>query len=292
MMPAEYAAIGQPQRPAPFTLENLVSIATLVGGIFGNGGGDQLSNASLYENMKQEVRHERLSVPARRRSSRPRRPRSQEGQEGKAQAGKKAPTVDHSGFATFLSFDDPNDPEAPTTVHGKSVPLPDAAGAEQAVAKTIALPDPGSVQHANDVVGGAAPASQARSGPATPPAQATPAARAGPAANAGPGPARASAAARCPTRCWSAPSDSASGHPLAVMGPQVSYFAPQILMEEDIHGPGIDADGAAFPGVNLYVELGHGPDYAWSATSAGQNIIDTFAVPLCNPERRGGRKSL
>ena len=54
-------------------------------------------------------------------------------------------------------------------------------------------------------------------------------------------------------------------------------------MEEDIHGPGIDADGAAFPGVNLYVELGHGQDYAWSATSAGQNIIDTFAVPLCNP---------
>ena len=77
--------------------------------------------------------------------------------------------------------------------------------------------------------------------------------------------------------------DSASGHPLAVMGPQVAYFAPEILMEEDIHGPGIDADGAAFPGVNLYVELGHGQDYAWSATSAGQNIIDTFAVPLCNP---------
>ena len=82
---------------------------------------------------------------------------------------------------------------------------------------------------------------------------------------------------------------SASGHPLAVMGPQVSYFAPQILMEEDIHGPGIDADGAAFPGTNLYVELGHGRDYAWSATSSGQNIIDTFAVPLCNPA--GGKPS-
>ena len=49
---------------------------------------------------------------------------------------------------------------------------------------------------------------------------------------------------------------SKSGHPLAVMGPQVSYFTLEILMEEDIHGPGIDADGAAFPGVNLYVELG------------------------------------
>ena len=62
---------------------------------------------------------------------------------------------------------------------------------------------------------------------------------------------------------------SASHHPLAVMGPQVSYFSPEILMEEDIHGPGIDAEGAAFPGTNLYVELGHGNNYAWSATSSG-----------------------
>ena len=85
--------------------------------------------------------------------------------------------------------------------------------------------------------------------------------------------------------------DSASGHPLAVMGPQVSYFSPEILMEEDIHGPGIAADGAAFPGVNLYVELGHGTDYAWSATSSGQNIIDTFAVPLCNPSGGAVSKS-
>ncbi len=58
-----------------------------------------------------------------------------------------------------------------------------------------------------------------------------------------------------------------SGHPSTVMGPQVAYFTPEILMEEDIHGPGVDAEGAAFPGVNLYVELGHGRDYAWSATS-------------------------
>jgi hypothetical protein len=61
-------------------------------------------------------------------------------------------------------------------------------------------------------------------------------------------------------------------------------------MEEDIHGPGIDAAGAAFAGLNLYVELGHGTDYAWSATSSGQNITDTFAVPLCSP--RGGRPPL
>jgi acyl-homoserine lactone acylase PvdQ len=76
---------------------------------------------------------------------------------------------------------------------------------------------------------------------------------------------------------------SKSGHPLAVFGPQTGYFAPQILMDEDLHGPGIDARGAAFPGVNLYVELGRGRDYSWSATSAGQDNTDTFAVDLCDP---------
>ena len=55
-------------------------------------------------------------------------------------------------------------------------------------------------------------------------------------------------------------------------------------MDVDVHGPGIDARGATFAGISLYVLLGHGRDYAWSATSAGQDIIDTFAVPLCEPD--------
>src|SRR6202020_3650032 len=80
---------------------------------------------------------------------------------------------------------------------------------------------------------------------------------------------------------------SADGHPIAVMGPQVGYYVPQILMEEDLHGPGIDARGAAFPGVNLYVELGHGTDYAWSASTATSDNVDTFAEQLCNPD--GGK---
>ncbi|MDQ6916100.1 MAG: penicillin acylase family protein, partial [Actinomycetota bacterium] len=77
---------------------------------------------------------------------------------------------------------------------------------------------------------------------------------------------------------------SASGHPLAVFGPQVGYFVPQDLMEQDVHAPGIDARGVAFPGTNLYVQIGHGRDYAWSATSAGQDVVDTFAVDLCQPD--------
>ena len=49
-------------------------------------------------------------------------------------------------------------------------------------------------------------------------------------------------------------------------------------------GPGISARGAAFAGLNLYVLLGRGPDYAWSATSSGQDITDTYAVQLCEPD--------
>ena len=60
---------------------------------------------------------------------------------------------------------------------------------------------------------------------------------------------------------------STSGHPIFVAGPQVGYFSPEILMEEDLHGGGLDARGVAFPGLGFYLQIGRGPDYAWSATS-------------------------
>ena len=84
--------------------------------------------------------------------------------------------------------------------------------------------------------------------------------------------------------------ESQNGHPVVVFGPQTGYFAPQLLMEEDVHapagpeGPAIDARGVSFTGTNLYVQLGRGQDYSWSATSSGQDIIDTFAVKLCEPD--------
>jgi acyl-homoserine lactone acylase PvdQ len=74
-----------------------------------------------------------------------------------------------------------------------------------------------------------------------------------------------------------------SGNPIAVFGPQTGYFSPQLLMLQELQGPGISARGVAFAGVNLYVQLGRGQDYAWSATSAGQDITDTYAVALCEP---------
>src|SRR5256712_2149292 len=78
---------------------------------------------------------------------------------------------------------------------------------------------------------------------------------------------------------------SAGGNPIAVFGPQVAYFAPEILREFEIHGPGLHARGAAFPGTDIFVELGRGVDYAWSATSASSDIIDERLEQLCNPDR-------
>ncbi|WIM98555.1 penicillin acylase family protein [Actinoplanes oblitus] len=78
--------------------------------------------------------------------------------------------------------------------------------------------------------------------------------------------------------------NSATGHPVAVFGPQTGYFAPQLLMLQELQGPGISSRGVAFSGLNLYTLLGRGPDYAWSATSSIQDITDTYAVRLCNAD--------
>jgi acyl-homoserine lactone acylase PvdQ len=77
--------------------------------------------------------------------------------------------------------------------------------------------------------------------------------------------------------------ESASGNPIAVFGPQVGYWAPEILMELDVHGPGIHARGVGFPGISMYVLLGRGDGYGYSATSAGGDQVDIRAVELCVP---------
>ena len=74
---------------------------------------------------------------------------------------------------------------------------------------------------------------------------------------------------------------SSNGHPIFVAGPQVGYYSPEILMELDLHGGGLDARGVAFPGLGFYLQIGRGPDYAWSATSASSDVIDEFAETLC-----------
>jgi acyl-homoserine lactone acylase PvdQ len=163
------------------------------------------------------------------------------------------------GLRLWRQFTALNDPEAGTTVRGARFPYETLP--RRVAPGSSAVPQRGSLVAQPLVVDGADAGTAVRSEPA-------------PLAF----PTAASNALVVSGR------ESASGHPLAVFGPQVGYFAPEILMEQDVHGPGIDARGAAFPGANLYVEMGHGRDYAWSATSGGQDTIDTFAVDLCNPD--------
>ncbi len=77
---------------------------------------------------------------------------------------------------------------------------------------------------------------------------------------------------------------SQTGHPLVVFGSQAAYFQPEIWWGVEAHGPGFDVRGATIPGTGPYVEIGRGHDYAWSATSAGQDITDYYALDLCNTD--------
>ena len=218
LKPGEYTVFGKPMEAWKPT--DVVAIASLIGALFGAGGGNELGSAETLQAL--EARFGR-------------------------RAGRKA----------WLGFREKNDPEAPTTISRRFPYETQGAFSKRG----LALPNPGSVH--------AVPTATASGG--------------------GGGDSGFGNLIQRTLREGAHASNwelvsakhSATGHPLAVMGPQVGYFVPQILMEEDLHGPGIDARGAAFAGVNLVVELGHGRDYAWSATSAGSDNIDTFAEVLC-----------
>jgi acyl-homoserine lactone acylase PvdQ len=169
------------------------------------------------------------------------------------------------GTRLWRQFNGMDDPETPNTVQRRRFPYQQLPA--RPAAGSAAIPDRGSVAFESIVESGV------EAGATTSEAQAALRAR----GLLGALPLAGSNALLVSGR------ESASGHPLAVFGPQVAYFAPQILMEQDVHAPGIDARGAAFPGTNLYVQLGRGRDYTWSATSAGNDIIDTFTVELCEP---------
>ena len=248
-LPGEYAAIGK--TPQPFTVTDVIAEASLIGGIFGKGGGNEIRSALTEQSFE-------------------------------ARFGKLA------GRRSWMDFRSKNDPEAPTTL---STPFPYEDGSPFST-RGLAMPDPGSTSFiAPDgtvTKAGPTPISDPRSGGRqaalkthTPVPIAIPddgsigsqllhQMLAGPplASN------------------WELVSarHSANGHAIGVLGPQVGYYVPQILMEEDLHGPGIDARGASFPGVNQYVELGHGRDYAWSATTATSDNVDTFAEVLCQDD--------
>ena len=106
MLPAEYAALGK--LPQPWTVEDVIAEASLIGGFFGRGGGRELDSAQTLQALQQRFGTD---------------------------AGKNA----------WLDFREKEDPNAPTTVLGTSFPYETASPFSQG---GLAIPDPGSVQAA------------------------------------------------------------------------------------------------------------------------------------------------
>ncbi|MES0872748.1 penicillin acylase family protein [Sinimarinibacterium thermocellulolyticum] len=79
---------------------------------------------------------------------------------------------------------------------------------------------------------------------------------------------------------------TASGHPIAVMGPQSAYFVPQLLWEVAIKSNGgtdLDFNGRGVVFGNLpYINIGRGLDFAFSATSGGSDLVDIRVSRMCN----------
>ena len=80
------------------------------------------------------------------------------------------------------------------------------------------------------------------------------------------------------------PARSSTTNTLAVMGPQLGYYYPEIVEQEQLDGPGIHAQGVGVPGMSMYILIGRTQNYAWSLTSASNDVRDVFAEVLCNPD--------
>ncbi len=232
--PVEYAALRNP--PTDFTRADIVYIASLVGGIFGKGGGGETANARWLRQLEAKY--------------------------GRTKA-----------ISVFEDFRERNDPEAPTTA---SIRFPYEGKAVDPSAPGAALPD---------LTATAVPATGSDAGSAglAVPAAADPES---PTFGVLDGPfGKLDLGLRAHGMSNALLVDAAhseSGHPTVVFGPQTGYFTPQLLTEVSLRGPGIAARGVSFTGTQLLVELGHGVDYAWSATSASGDLIDTVAERLCN----------
>ncbi|QIG42750.1 penicillin acylase family protein [Nocardioides anomalus] len=229
--PAEY--VGLQKTPTAWTRADIVYVASLVGGIFGKGGGGETANAAWWQALKKKFGQQRA-------------------------------------LRIYADLREENDPEAPTTATRRTtydakpfnpslpgVALPDLKGpTAPGTGATLrgSAPAPSGAEPSLDLPGGVhVDLSQL-------------------------------GAHGMSNALLVSGKESKTGKPLAVMGPQTGYFAPQLLVEQVLNGPGIQARGVAFAGANLFVQLGRGVDYAWSATSAGSDVVDTVVERLCNAD--------
>jgi acyl-homoserine lactone acylase PvdQ len=185
-----------------WTVDDVIATNAFIGSIFGNGGGAEVRNSQLLDQLRSKL-------------------------------GKRR------GLSAWRDLMEGNDPEAPTTTSKRFNYGRGGIG-----------PRPGSIQVSADSLKSTATASSE------------------------------------PRRVASnfeliSASHSATGHPLAVMGPQLGYYYPEIVLEADMHGPGIDARGALVPGGGPFVLIGRTRNYAWSLTSATNDNVDTWLLPTC-----------
>ncbi len=235
--PATYALLKV--TPAPYTRADVVYAASLVGGIFGRGGGQEAQNGIFLRQLQQRL--------------------------GDAQ-----------GRAVLADLRDAQDPStpvtdagtqpygAPGTVDPAAVALPDipAANAKQSRGPSFA------VQIADGTGGIPTSARPAGSG-------------------LGSGTTIADllhVPKEMSNALLVAGSHTTTGRPIAVMGPQTAYQAPNFFDEIALHGPHYDARGVAFANLQFAVLIGHGRSYAWSATSSSGDVVDTVMDKLCNTD--------
>ncbi|WP_332665832.1 penicillin acylase family protein [Aeromicrobium sp.] len=239
--PAEYAALQK--KPTPWTRADLTYVASLVGGIFGKGGGQEYANSLYYGELVKKY--------------------------GTTKADKM-----------FASLREKNDPEAPTT---STLSFPYDNLAFNPHQPGVAIPD---------LDGAHGTGSGDDAGTSNPIETLLDALRLG--LTGVPDEVETPSGTIDLSSLFSANGMSnallvgagktTTGHPLTVFGPQTGYYNPQLLNEQVLMGPGVFARGVSFAGTNLVVELGHGVDYAWSATSSGSDNVDTVIEKLCNAD--------
>jgi acyl-homoserine lactone acylase PvdQ len=200
-----------PQLRVPhLTATNAIAGFALIGSIFGNGGGNEVTNSNFLAKLKERLGH------------------------------KQGPKV-------FRDLREVNDPEAPVTT---TEPFP-YDGVPSGPTPGAAVIDPGSISPTAAHAASVATASRRKAS----------------------------------NFLLAGPEHSADGHPLAVMGPQLGYFYPEIVMQGDLHGGGVDAQGIIAP-ISPYVFIGRGRDFAWSLTSAGSENTQQFLERLCTTDHR------
>jgi acyl-homoserine lactone acylase PvdQ len=213
--------------PTTYTRADVVYAGSLIGGIYGRGGGQEAQNAVFLRQLQAKL----------------------------------GATVGRAVLADLRDAQDPNTPVTDPDAHPYGAPN----DVDQAA---VAMPDIPS--KTVKVVGGTGgiPPTTTLSG-----------------AGAGGGETladRLHVPSQMSNALLVAGSHTTTGRPIAVMGPQTAYQAPNFFDEIALHGPHYQARGVAFANLQFAVLIGRGRSYSWSATSSSGDVVDTVADRLCN----------